>query len=62
MNAFLFTVMPKRHGELKEYSIGPSNGATANCAQVNEGWAGKLKASCKIDTQSLGGIDRRQLR
>jgi hypothetical protein len=28
--------MPKRHGQLKEYSIGPSKGSTANCAQLNE--------------------------
>jgi len=28
--------MPKRHAELKEYSIGPSKGSTANCAQLNE--------------------------
>lgn len=34
---FPFSVMPKRHGELKEYSIGPSKGSTANCEQVSEG-------------------------
>jgi hypothetical protein len=27
--------MPKRHGQLEEYSIGPSKGSTANCAQLN---------------------------
>jgi hypothetical protein len=34
---FPFSVMPKRHGELKEYSIGPSKGSTANYTQVNAG-------------------------
>jgi hypothetical protein len=31
-----FAVMPKRHAQLKEYSIGPSKGSTANCVQPNE--------------------------
>jgi hypothetical protein len=28
--------MPKKHGHLKEYSFGLSEGSTANCAQLNE--------------------------
>jgi FMN-dependent NADH-azoreductase len=28
--------MPKRHDQLKEYSIGPSKRSTRNCAQLNE--------------------------
>jgi hypothetical protein len=28
--------MPKRHAQLKEYSIGLSEGSAANCAQMND--------------------------
>jgi hypothetical protein len=36
LNACRFSDMPKRHGRLKEYSIGPSKGSTANCVKLNE--------------------------
>jgi hypothetical protein len=34
---YCLSIMPKRHGQLKEYSIGPSKVSTANCAQLNKG-------------------------
>lgn len=29
-------IIPKRHGRLEEYNIGPSKGPAANCAQPND--------------------------
>jgi hypothetical protein len=40
-----FSIMPKRHGQLKEYGIGPPEGSTANCVQLNEVRAPKISVT-----------------
>jgi hypothetical protein len=45
--------MPKRHAQLKEYSIVPSKGSTANCAQLNEVQRKTLRAGKSLRNEAF---------